>query len=64
VARPNGDPTPKSVADEHSLEARWVTLEELKKLPLRGQEVRDLFGAVERGAPIAPITILGLEPVL
>ncbi|MER2561537.1 MAG: NUDIX hydrolase, partial [Myxococcaceae bacterium] len=33
---------PKSVADEHSLEARWCTLDELERLPLRGEEPLEL----------------------
>ncbi|HSO41000.1 MAG TPA: NUDIX domain-containing protein [Labilithrix sp.] len=41
-ARPVGDPTPKSVADHHTLEARWVRPDEIGGLPLRHPEVIDL----------------------
>jgi phosphatase NudJ len=43
-ARPVGpERMPKSFADEHSLEARWLTLAELERLPLRHPEVLSLF---------------------
>lgn len=41
-ARPVGDLTPKSLADHHTLEARWVRPEEIALLPLRHPEVIDL----------------------
>lgn len=58
VARPLDDRPPKSVPDEHSLAARWVTLDELRGLPLRGGEVRDVFAAVRAGAPVYPLALL------
>lgn len=58
VARPLDDRAPKSRPDEHSLEARWVTLEELRALPLRGEEVREVFTAVRAGAPVYPLALL------
>ena len=61
VARPADDTPPKSVADEESLQARWVTLEELEQLPLRGTEFRDLFQHVADGAPIYPLSLLTHE---
>jgi ADP-ribose pyrophosphatase YjhB (NUDIX family) len=61
VARPADDRPPKSVPDEHSLEARWVTLPELKLLPLRGIEVIEIFRAVERGAPVYPLSVITPE---
>src|SRR5438874_2122717 len=39
VARPADRTPPKSVPDDESLEARWVTLAELALLPLRSGEV-------------------------
>jgi len=44
-----------------SLEARWVTLEQLESLPLRGEEVRDLFEYVASGGTVFPLTVLGRE---
>lgn len=61
VARPADDRPPKSVPDEESLEARWVTLEELDELPLRGDEVRRLCEHVASGGAIYPLAVLGRE---
>jgi 8-oxo-dGTP pyrophosphatase MutT (NUDIX family) len=61
LARPLGDETPKQAPDEHSLAARWVTLPELQQLPLRGQEVLEIFAAVAAGAPVAPLNLIVQE---
>lgn len=61
VARPVGSSAPKTTPDEHSLQARWVTLAELRALPLRGDEVREVFAAVERGAPVYPLSVITSE---
>lgn len=50
TARPIGDDTPNFEPNEHALEARWVTLPELDLLPLRGDEVRDIFEYVARSS--------------
>ncbi|KAL6042772.1 Nudix hydrolase domain-containing protein [Balamuthia mandrillaris] len=62
-AEPADDTPPKSVPDEESLEARWVTLEELQQLSkqppyLRGTEPTEWFGYVANGGPIFPISLL------
>lgn len=61
LARPADDTQPKLFPDEHSLEARWVTLDELAKLPLRGPGVLALFRAVANGMPVHPLELLGEE---
>jgi phosphatase NudJ len=61
LARPADDRPPKTTPDEHSLEARWVTLDELARLPLRGPEVLALFRWVAGGAPIYPLDLIGSE---
>jgi phosphatase NudJ len=61
VARPEGDPDPKSTPDEHSLEARWVTLDELASLPLRGPEVVDILRYVASGGTVYPLSVLTYE---
>lgn len=61
VARPIDDTPPKTVADEHSLEARWVTLDELDALPLRGDEVRAVFRYVANGGAVYPMSVLTAE---
>jgi phosphatase NudJ len=64
VARPLDETPPKSVPDENSLRAAWVTLDELDQLPLRDQEVRTVFRAIAGGASIAPLGMLGAEEKL
>jgi phosphatase NudJ len=59
LARPKDDAPPKSSADEHSLQARWVTLEEAQQLPLRGDEVIEwLTACLEGRLPLAPLSLL------
>ncbi len=60
-ARPAGDATPKQRPDEHSLAARWVTLAQMRQLPLRGHEVLEIAEAVAAGAPVHPLTLLVAE---
>ena len=61
VARPADDTPPKSAPDGESLGAAWVTLDALARLPLRGNEVRELFAHVAGGAPVYPLDVLTLE---
>ena len=61
LAEPLDDTPPKSKPDEESLGAAWVSLDDLAKYPLRGDEVRELFGYVAGGGAIAPMSILQRE---
>jgi ADP-ribose pyrophosphatase YjhB (NUDIX family) len=61
LARPADDTPPLSSPNEHSLEARWVTLEELDQLPLRDNEVRAAMAFVLGGGFVAPLSILTVE---
>jgi phosphatase NudJ len=61
LAEPVADTPPKSVPDEESLAAAWVTLEELAGYPLRGEEVRELFEYVAAGGAVYPASLLQLE---
>lgn len=61
VARPTDDTPPRATPNEHSLEARWVTLDELTTLPLRDAEVREVFEYVARGGPVYPLALLTTE---
>jgi phosphatase NudJ len=61
VARPQDDTPPKSIPDEESLGAGWFSLEELEQLPLRGEEVREIFHYVASSAPIYPLDLLAFE---
>src|SRR5687768_7910455 len=57
LARPADDMPPKSTPDEHSLEARWLTIDELSSLPLRGPELLNIFDWVASGAPVYPLDV-------
>jgi ADP-ribose pyrophosphatase YjhB (NUDIX family) len=61
LARAKDDTPPKSEADEHSLEARWFSVDELKDVPLRGDEVEQWIRYVLEGAVVAPLSILTPE---
>ena len=56
------DNTPlKTVADDESLGAAWVTIEELQGFSLRGDDVRQLFEYVAGGGTICPASVLQWE---
>lgn len=61
VARPENDAEPKSVPDRESLAAQWYTLDEVEKLPLRGNEVAPLLRDLYCGAQIFPLSLLSGE---
>ena len=61
LGTPRDDTPPKSVADEESLQARWLTLEEVAALPLRGSDLRALLESVLDGRPVYPLELLGRE---
>jgi ADP-ribose pyrophosphatase YjhB (NUDIX family) len=61
AATPLDDTPPKSVADEESLQARWLTLEEIAALPLRGSDLRALLESIAAGRAIYPLDLLGRE---
>jgi phosphatase NudJ len=58
TARPADDQPPRHDANEHTLEARWVTLDELAGLPLRGYEVVDIFNHLAYGGTVYPLSLL------
>jgi phosphatase NudJ len=61
TAHPSDDTPPKSVPDEHTEEARYVTLDELAGLPLRGGEVESIARYVLGGGAVYPLSTLGNE---
>ena len=58
---PIDDTPPKTSADEESLGAAWLTLDEIQKLPLRGAELRALLESVASGRQVFPLELLGSE---
>jgi phosphatase NudJ len=61
AATPRDDTPPKITADEESLGAAWVTLEEIAKLPLRGSDLRALLESVAAGRQIYPLELIDGE---
>ncbi|MCW8132688.1 MAG: NUDIX hydrolase [Planctomycetota bacterium] len=61
LAEPKDDTLPKCVPDDESLGAAWVTREELDRLPLRGEEVRDYFAYAAGDPPVLPMALLARE---
>jgi len=61
AATPRDDTPPKTVADEESLQARWLTLDEIAQLPLRGSDLRALLESVAAGRAVYPLDLLGRE---
>ena len=58
---PRDDTPPKTTADEESLRAAYLTLDEIRGLPLRGAEVRALLESVASGGQVFPLDLLGPE---
>ena len=59
VGTPIDDTAPKTTPDEESLGAAWLTIDEIRKLPLRGAELRALLESVESGRQVFPLDLLG-----
>jgi len=56
TAHPADKTPPKQFIDEHSLQARWVTWDELEQLPLRNDYMLELLEDVRNGAPVHPVS--------
>ena len=61
VGHPSDDRPPKQIADDESLGAAWVRLDELDQYSLRGEEVRELIAHVAGGGPVYPLAVLAHE---
>jgi len=61
VGSPIDDTDPKTSADDESLGAAWLTLEEIRSRPLRGAELCALLESVENGRQVFPLDLLGPE---
>jgi len=61
LARPADDTPLKSVPDEESLGAAWVSLDELDDYPLRNDEVAQLIRYVAAGGGVRPLSALTHE---
>ena len=56
---PLDDTPPKSVPDDESLCAAWLTIDEIRERKLRGAELRALLESVEGGRQVFPLDLLG-----
>jgi phosphatase NudJ len=61
LAHPIDDTPPKSIPDDESLGAAWVSLADLDRMPLRGDEVRQVLHAVAKGHPVYPVSVVTRE---
>jgi phosphatase NudJ len=61
LAEPIDETPPKSVPDDYSLGAAWVSFDDLAKYPLRESEVEELLRHVHEGAAVHPLSILQPE---
>ena len=57
LAEALGAAHPRTTPNAHTREARWVTPDELRRLPLRSPEVLEVIEAVEAGCPVVPWSI-------
>jgi ADP-ribose pyrophosphatase YjhB (NUDIX family) len=64
IASPIDDTEPKSVPDEESLRAAYLTLAEIKSLPQRGHDLVPLLESLERGRVVFPLDLVGPELAL
>ncbi len=58
---PIDDTEPKTMADDESLGAAWLTLDEIRERPLRGAELCALLESVAGGRAVYPLDLLGHE---
>jgi phosphatase NudJ len=58
---PIDDTEPKTMADDESLGAAWLTLDEIRVRPLRGSELCALLESVAQGRQVFPLDLMGHE---
>ena len=58
---PIDDTPPKTMADDESLGAAYLTIDEIRALPLRGAELGALLESVAAGRQVFPLELLGPE---
>jgi 8-oxo-dGTP pyrophosphatase MutT (NUDIX family) len=61
IARPADNTPPKNIPDKESLQAGWYSLEEIERLPLRGDEVASIFKYVAGGGTIYPLELFAQQ---
>ena len=61
LGSPIDDTAPRTVPDDESLGAAYLTLAEIRERPLRGAELRALLETVANGCQVFPLDLLGAE---
>ncbi|HEX4416779.1 MAG TPA: NUDIX domain-containing protein [Kofleriaceae bacterium] len=61
VGSPLDDTTPRTTPDDESMGAAYLTLDQIRELPLRGAELRVLLETVADGCQVFPLDLLGTE---
>ncbi len=61
LARPCPGSSPRATPNEHSLGARFVTLDEASALPLRGDEVMEILRYAARAPALLPMSMVVVE---
>ncbi len=61
LAHPADDTLPKNQPDQESLGAGWFSLSELSALPLRGDEVLQIFRYVDNAPKVYPLDLIAFE---
>ncbi len=61
IGSPLDDTAPRTIPDEESLGAAYLTLDEIRARPLRGAELRVLLETVADGCQVFPLHLLGGE---
>ena len=61
LGSPLDDTAPKTSADEESMGAAYLTLDEIRQRPLRGADLGALLDSVANGRQVFPLELLGPE---
>jgi 8-oxo-dGTP pyrophosphatase MutT (NUDIX family) len=61
LGSPLDDTPPKTTTDDESMCAAYLTLDEIRRLPLRGAELRAMLESVASGRQVFPLELLGHE---
>jgi 8-oxo-dGTP pyrophosphatase MutT (NUDIX family) len=61
VGTPTDETMPKSIADEESVQAKWLTVEQATALPMRGADLLGFLQQVSDGAIVQSLDTLGTE---
>jgi hypothetical protein len=61
VGSPIDDTPPKSIADEESVQAKWLTVEQAAGLAMRGSDLLGFLQQIAAGAAVQSLDAFGTE---